>query len=286
MIEIGLTGWGDHPDVYAPTSSAKDKLIDYSAHFPIVELDSTFYAIQPERNIRKWIRETPDHFQFIVKAYQGMTGHLRGELPYESKEEMFRLFRLSLQPLEEADKLSMILIQFPPWFDCVKEHVEEIRYICGQLEGFDLAVEFRHQSWYSEQLREKTFKFLSDNKLIHVITDEPQAGEGSVPFIPRVTHPDKAMVRLHGRNLAGWKNPGGSREAWRKVRYLYDYNDRELQEIQAAVEQASEHAAYTAVIFNNNSGGHAAGNAKQFQQMLGLSFEDLAPKQLDIFEGE
>ena len=26
MIQIGLTGWGDHPDVYASSSSAKDKL--------------------------------------------------------------------------------------------------------------------------------------------------------------------------------------------------------------------------------------------------------------------
>ena len=80
MIQIGLTGWGDHPDVYNSSSSKKEKLIDYSAHFPIVELDATFYAIQPERNIRKWIEETPDNFRFIVKAYQGMTGHHRGEL--------------------------------------------------------------------------------------------------------------------------------------------------------------------------------------------------------------
>ena len=62
MIQIGLTGWGDHPDIYHPYSTAKEKLMDYSSHFPIVELDSTFYAIQPERNIRKWIDETPDNF--------------------------------------------------------------------------------------------------------------------------------------------------------------------------------------------------------------------------------
>ena len=78
MIQIGLTGWGDHPDVYASSFSAKDKLIDYSAHFPIVELDATFYAIQPERNIRKWISETPETFRFIVKAYQGITAITEG----------------------------------------------------------------------------------------------------------------------------------------------------------------------------------------------------------------
>ena len=38
-----------------------------------------------------------------------------------------------------------------------------------------------------------------------------------------------------------------------------------------------------AVIFNNNSGGHAAKNAKEFQKMLNIDFKDLNPKQLDLF---
>lgn len=286
MIEIGLTGWGDHPDVYGPSSTAKDKLMDYSSHFPVVELDATFYAIQPERNIRKWIRETPTHFQFIVKAYQGITGHLRGEFPFESKEEMFDLFRLSMEPLQEAGKLSMILVQFPPWFDCVKENVDEIRYICKQLEGFEIGIEFRNQTWYAEELREKTVRFLHELHVVHVIVDEPQAGVGSVPFVPSVTRSDKSVIRLHGRNSHGWLSSGRSREEWRKVRYLYDYTKDELLGIQSAVEQVSKEANHVVVIFNNNSGGHAAANAKQFQKMLNLSFEDLAPKQLDIFEGD
>lgn len=42
MIHIGLTGWGDHPSLYR--SLSKDKLFDYSGHFPIVELDTSFYS--------------------------------------------------------------------------------------------------------------------------------------------------------------------------------------------------------------------------------------------------
>lgn len=42
MINIGLTGWGDHPDVYSSVTAAKDKLFDYSGHFPVVELDTSF----------------------------------------------------------------------------------------------------------------------------------------------------------------------------------------------------------------------------------------------------
>ena len=77
----------------------------------------------------KWISETPDDFRFIVKAYQGITGHHRGELPYESAEEMYDLIRIIDSPLQEAGKLAMILVQFPPWFDCTKGNVNEIRFM-------------------------------------------------------------------------------------------------------------------------------------------------------------
>jgi len=53
MIRIGLTGWGDHARLYQGVF-ARDKLKAYSVHFPTVEVDCSFYAIQPERNYRKW----------------------------------------------------------------------------------------------------------------------------------------------------------------------------------------------------------------------------------------
>ncbi len=284
MINIGLTGWGDHPDVYSPGSKKTERLIDYSSHFPIVELDSSFYAVQPERNITKWINETPDGFQFIVKAYQGMTGHQRGENPFESDEAMFEAYIKSIRPMKEAGKLAMVLLQFPPWFDCKKEHVAQIREITEKLKEFDLAIEFRHQSWYSPELREKTLEFLRENNLIHSVCDEPQAGDGSIPLVPISTRDDKVLVRLHGRNVHGWTSPGRGQK-WREVRYLYDYNQEELREINEAVEKLNGTTDQVYVIFNNNSGGHAAGNAKAFKELNGLEYDNLSPKQMDLFEG-
>lgn len=286
MIHVGLTGWGDHPDVYSPTSKKTEKLIDYSSHFPIVELDASFYAIQPERNIRKWIDETPDDFQFIIKAYQGMTGHHRGKLPYSTPEEMFQQFKLSIDPMRDAGKLAMILVQFPPWFDCKKENVDQIRYIRRQLEGYVVAIEFRHQSWYAPSMREKTHSFLRELDFIHTVCDEPQSGVGSVPLVAETTRNDKVLVRLHGRNVKGWQNTTGDSEAWRKVRYLYNYADSELEELHQAVQKLEREAENVFIIFNNNSGGHAAENAKRFQKMMGIDFQALAPKQLDFFEEE
>lgn len=282
MIQIGLTGWGDHPDLYV--SSAKERLQDYSAHFPVVELDAAFYAIQPVKNSIKWIKETPDNFQFVVKAYQGITGHLRGDFPFDSLDEMFELYRQSIMPFKESGKLSMILAQFPPWFQCNKESVQYIRKVREELKDFDVVVEFRHQSWYAPEYKDSTLQFLKENHLHHSVCDEPQAGDGSIPLVPIATT-NKVLVRLHGRNTYGWINPGNNVK-WREVRYLYDYNKEELSSIKNVCEQLEKQANEVVVLFNNNSGGHAASNAKTFQNMLGLNFEGLAPKQLDLFEGD
>ena len=282
MISIGLTGWGDHPDLYSEATAAKDKLFDYSGHFPVVELDTSFYAIPLPRTIEKWCKDTPDNFQFVMKTYQGMTGHLRDELPFETRNDMFNAFRNAADTFQKYNKLAMVLVQFPPWFDCSNKNVQYIRYMKQQLEQYPIAIEFRNQTWYAPSMKEKTLQFLKDNGLIHTVCDEPQAGSGSVPFVPIATH-DKVLVRIHGRNVHGWCNIGHG-ENWRKVRFLYDYNEEELQKLSEEISFLNQQAKKVFVLFNNNSGGHAAKNAKRMQQLLQLQFDGLSPKQMNLFE--
>ncbi|PPA70099.1 DUF72 domain-containing protein [Jeotgalibacillus proteolyticus] len=282
MIYVGLTGWGDHPDVYQAGSKNKDKLKDYAGHFPIVELDASFYAVQPQRNTEKWVKDTPDSFSFIVKAYQGMTGHQRGEIPFDSKEEMFSAFVQSLKPFIEHGKLGMVLLQFPPWFDCQKDNVEYIRYCQERLTDLPLAIEFRNQTWYQSEFKEQTLAFLKSNSWIHTVCDEPQAGEGSIPIVPIATNDHSTLVRLHGRNFHGWTKKGNG-DKWREVRYLYDYNEQELVEWVNIIKQLEKQSKNVFVVFNNNSGGHAAKNAKQLIRLLDIDYSGLAPRQLDLF---
>lgn len=200
MIYIGLSGWGDH-DL---GKSSKGKLPTYSAHFPVVELDSSFYAIQPERNYVKWVQETPEGFGFIIKVYQGMTGHLRGESPFEGGiEQMFDAFLASIRPVQEAGKLKAVLFQYPPWFECSKTNVDVLRYAKAKMGDVPLALEFRHQSWFKEEMRDKTLAFMEREGWMHSICDEPQAGVGSVPTVLQATHSDLTVVRFHGRNVSG-----------------------------------------------------------------------------------
>ncbi len=281
MIQIGVTGWGDHDSIYSSGIQSRDKLKEYGAHFPVVEVDASFYAIQPVRNAEKWVKETPEMFRFVVKAYQGMTGHQRGEQLFESVDTMFRLFVESIEPFVQSGKLAMVLLQFPPWFECERKNVDYLRFCKNKLGSIPVAIEFRNQSWYSSEMKDRTLEFLKKEGWIHTVCDEPQAGKGSVPIVPVSTSKEKTLVRLHGRNVHGWSKPAQGN--WREVRYLYRYNENELLEWKNILYHLSKESKELYVLFNNNSGGDAADNAKEMIQMLGIQYEGLAPKQLGLF---
>jgi uncharacterized protein YecE (DUF72 family) len=281
MIYIGVTGWGDHDSLYDQPTSPREKLQAYASHFPVVEVDAAFYAIQPRSNIERWLRDTPDRFQFIVKAYQGMTGHQRGDIPFESTDEMFHLFMDSITPYKQQNKLAMVLFQFPPWFDCTKENVQYLRCCKMKMKDIPCALEFRNQSWFSDTMREKTVSFMKEEGWIHSICDEPQAGNGSIPTILEATSKEKTLIRFHGRNIHGWTKPKEGN--WREVRYLYRYNESELLNWVQNVKLLKKECKDLYILFNNNSGGDAADNAKQFINMLNIDYDGLAPRQLNLF---
>lgn len=278
MITIGLTGWSDHDSIQR---DRQRKLEEYASHFPVVELDTSFYAIPSKTNIRQWIDKTPDSFSFIPKAYSVMTLHKSFEDDFNSMEEVFSLYIDAFSPMVESKKVKTFLFQFPPFFDCTRKNVNYIRYVRQQMGLLPVSVEFRNQSWFSDNNREQTLKLLSDLTMTHVVVDQPQTPNNSVPKVIAHTNDTLSFVRLHGRNYEGWL--GENVTDWRAERTLYNYSDEELEGIKNDVTQLEKESKEVCVIFNNNSGGHAAPNAKQLQTMLGLSFEGLGPQQLDLF---
>ncbi|PYE44490.1 DUF72 domain-containing protein [Paenibacillus barcinonensis] len=291
MIRIGLTGWGDQDDLYPNRTKAKDKLQLYSQYFSTVEVDSSFYAVQPRDRMARWAAETPDSFSFIVKAYQGMTGHLRGKPYFNSTSEMYKAFRESLEPVIEAGKMQAALFQYPPWFECNRDNVNELREVKLRMEGIPCAIEFRHRSWYEDKFRERTLAFLKEQGWIHSVCDEPQAGPGSIPIVPIATDPHMTLVRMHGRNVSGWHQNGAPN--WRETRYLYRYNEQELLEWRGYLQQLQAQSEDVFVIFNNNSAGDAAANAQMMMELLGQPIKPFpdrtepekeeGPEQLELF---
>ncbi|WP_208559970.1 DUF72 domain-containing protein [Marinilactibacillus kalidii] len=278
MITIGLTGWSDHPLITLENSK---KLENYSSHFPVVELDTSFYAIPPEKNIDSWIEKTPASFMFIPKAYKAMTLHKEWIEEFTSVTSMFSIFKNTFEKMVADNKVKAFLFQFPPYFDCTKQNVAYLRTIRELMDDWPVAVEFRNQSWFIEKNRDKTLQFLKDMQFINVIVDQPQTPNNSIPKIIAATNEQLTIFRLHGRNYEGWL--GENIQDWRAERTLYDYSLKELSEFAETVKSLEKDTREFCVIFNNNSGGHAASNAKTLQKQLGVDFENLSPQQLDLF---
>lgn len=279
MITIGLTGWSDHPLI---ASDRQRKLEDYASHFPFVEMDTSFYAIPSEKNIKSWIEKTPDAFQFIPKAYSAMTLHRPWDKEYTTLVDLFDTYKVSFYPMVKEKRIKTFLFQFPPFFHYKQKNIDYLKKV-GQLMGtLPVAVEFRHPSWFSSENTKHTLQALEDNFFSYTVVDQPQTPGNSTPAILEVTNPKLALYRLHGRNYSGWLSANEDPN-WRETRTLYDYSQEELIEIQKNTEQLARKANEVAVIFNNNSGGHAAKNAKELQKIMGLDFEGLNPQQLGLF---
>lgn len=281
MITIGLTTWTEHPALIGE-QTGKITLTQYSGVLPVVEVDTPFYGIPTVKTVTNWQKQVPEKFQFILKANQTMTLHdsVDEGISLEKLKLAFRQYRAMLAPVQTAGQLKAVLFQFPPFFTRTTTNFHYLQRIREWLPNTPIAVEFRDPSWYEDGVKDSVFRFLKDLGLIHVIVDEPHALPDGVSFEPTVTSPDLAILRLHGRYQAGWSAKG---KDWRGQRTRYHYSSNELAEFATTIKQLSAETKEVCVIFNNNSGGDAAGNALALRDLLGLTFNGLGPQQLDLF---
>jgi uncharacterized protein YecE (DUF72 family) len=166
--------------------------------------------------------------------------------------------------LHQAGKLGLILFQFPPWFVYRQSQLEHILRCAEFLEGYQLAIEFRHQSWFTDPHKEQVLAFLREHGLVHVVVDEPQGFANSIPSIWEVTCPKFVVARFHGRNREAWDQKGGLLAD----RFNYLYSDEELLELAGPVRRLAENAGQVHVLFNNNVSGYAQRNAADFRQLV------------------
>src|SRR5262245_22544001 len=122
-IRVGTAAWSDHQEFYPKGVKPGDRITYYAEHFPVVEVNASYYHIMPTRNYALWAEKTPPGFQFNVKALGRLTGHVREEPP---TAETFEQFRASYQPLRDAGKLAAVLFGFPPWFDATDANSQRI----------------------------------------------------------------------------------------------------------------------------------------------------------------
>jgi uncharacterized protein YecE (DUF72 family) len=293
-IFVGTASWTDKTLIdsgrFYPREarSAEARLRYYATQFPLVEIDSTYYALPAERTAQVWAERTPPGFLFNVKAFRLFTGHhaqasalpadLRKalqanekaslyyrDLAEEIRRELWQRFRSGLEPLRHSGKLGAVLLQFSPWFVFGRESFAHILHCADMLDGLQLAVEFRNKSWFGEKTRDKVIAFERDHNLAHVVVDEPQRFPSSIPQVWEVTCPDLALVRLHGHNSEMWAKKGLASAA---ERFNYFYSTAELTALAEPVKDLASKARGVHVLFNNCHGDKAQRNAAQFRQLV------------------
>jgi uncharacterized protein YecE (DUF72 family) len=302
-VAVGTSSWTDPTLVrdshFYPkgASSAEDRLRYYSSIFPVVEVDSTFYAPPSPQVATAWVDRTPADFRMEIKAFGLFTGHpvqrdrlwtdLRdavlpehagktrvygNHLEPDALEEAWLRFGEALEPLRAAGKLGAVVFQWPPWFTAKQANRAVLEDLSGRLPGCPIAVEFRHGSWLSDRDRERTLGLLRDLGMTYVVVDEPQGFKTSVPPVVETTAP-LAIVRFHGHNAENWQK----KNITPAERFRYLYSRDELQEWVDPIRGLAEQAEEAHALMNNCYRDYGVRNAHDLAQLLGEGLQPGAP---------
>jgi Uncharacterized conserved protein len=293
-ILIGTASWTDKTLIgcgrFYPkeAASAEARLRYYATQFPMVEIDSSYYGMPTPANAQLWAQRTPEGFVFNVKAFRLFTGHQTSplvlhkdlqqalgsdvpgtlyykDLPAEILDELWRRFSEALEPLRQAGKLGAVHFQFAPWLLRNREGHAHVQECVRRMEGYLLSVEFRNTSWFDGASADKTIAFERELGVVHTIVDGPQGFANCVPSLWEVTHPELALVRLHGRNQATWNIKSSAASS----RFDYWYGREELAALKPEIQKVARKARKVHVVFNTNYEDQGQVNARLMKQVLG-----------------
>jgi len=290
LIRVGTASWTDKTLIesgwYPPEADTPEqRLRFYARQFPLVEVDSTYYALPAERTAQFWAERTPAGFTFNVKAFSLFTQHptpvralpadLREAAGQSGKERVYLKdvdpavtdqawdrFLAALEPLRSAGKLGAILLQFPPWFPISRARKDYILACAARVAPDRVCVEFRNRTWMTEDNQAETLEFLASHRVPYVCVDMPQGYPSSIPPVLAATS-DLAVVRMHGHS-----DKWDSKDIYQ--RFGYEYSAGEMDEWAPKIRDLAGRAETTQVLFNNCYRNYAQVNARELADRLGI----------------
>jgi uncharacterized protein YecE (DUF72 family) len=293
-VLVGTASWTDKTLVacgrfYPPSCrTAEQRLRFYAQQFPLVEVDSSYYGMPTPQNAQLWADRTPTHFTFNIKAFRLFTGHqtpptalhrdvLKAlgpdvprmlyyeDLPAEIRDELWRRFREALAPLQAAGKLGAVHFQFAPWLLRNRASIAHVEHCVERMQGFLLAAEFRHATWFFGEHLESTLQWERELGLVHTVVDSPQGFANCVPCVWDVTNPRLAILRLHGRNKETWNKKGLAASS---ARFDYQYSADELAAMLPEIAHLAAQARRVHVVFNTNNEDQGQVGARMLGALL------------------
>lgn len=238
-VLVGCCGW--------PEARAR-----YFQHFPIVEVQETFYQPPSPERARRWRQEGPPGFRFALKAWQLITHpatsptyrRLKRPLDPQAREQA-GFFRPSDAVWEawqetlavaEALEAEAIVFQCPPSFRPTEENIANLERFFQRIErGGRLIVWEPRGGWEGEVVADLCRRL----GLVHCVD----------PFAGRPVPREAVYFRLHGR--------GG---------YRYRYTDEELAWLRDLCREEAGKGTPVYCLFNNV---YMLEDALRFRELLG-----------------
>ena len=160
-VWIGTSGW-QYADWREPVYEGlpqKRWLERYAEQFATVESNNAFYHLPERRIFEAWRERTPDDFMMAVKVSRYLTHIKRLAEPAEP------VARFVSRVAGLGPKLGPVLLQLPPQLG--RDRGRLVETLDRFPPGMRVAVEFRHDSWFTEDIR----KVLADREVALCLAD-------------------------------------------------------------------------------------------------------------------
>ena len=190
-VYVGCAKWNkqDLKNFYPPKT--KDELSYYSKQFNSIELNATYYRSPSKENVESWANKTPKDFKFFPKIPQSISHYGRLQNVTDKLNEYLDAVALF------EEKLGMIFLQIHENF-APKDFEKLENFIQNFPKGYPLAVELRHEDWFSnEENFNRLVSLLEKHNISNIIVDT--AGRRDMVHM-RLTS-NEAFVRFVGANI-------------------------------------------------------------------------------------
>ena len=223
----------------------KSRLTYYASMFNSIEINSSFYKVPMASTVAKWAAEVPDYFRFTFKLWRDIT-HNKGLVFNHADVERF------IETINNiGDKKGCLLVQFPPGFKIafanrLNELLNAIVH-ADQERKWNVLVEFRHNSWYHDDI----YELLNSYGAGIVVHDKPAS---ETPFLD--SELDFSYLRFHG--------PNGNYKGIYSDDFIMDYAER--------IRDLNNEGKKVFVYFNNTM-GDAIKNLISLNQLINEEIE-------------
>ena len=182
---IGCSGfhYKEWKDRFYPTGLPQKKWFEfYCTQFDTLEMNVTFYRFPRIELIQKWFTASPGNFKFSVKAPRLITHYKKLKDCKQLLDDFYTTIGKGL-----GERLGAVLFQFPPSFAYTSGNME---LVAGNLNrpGFINVAEFRHTSWWNDEV----YKKLGKENIVFCGINHPL-----LPDTP-VVNTGRAYYRFHG----------------------------------------------------------------------------------------